>query len=741
MLRHRPVPSIAVWAIVFLTIGADYMRAETSSEYDLVEAFGSAEAGAETSLIDVGSADSRPLLGRGWRHDERAGDMTYAWGIGRESTIRWLVTDLRDLRMTFRCWPFPSSRQQTIQVSVNGKTLQRVELDAAARTYTLDLPAGRLVRGWNQATFRYEFHRQKTSPIAVAWDWVRIEPLHDAVPPQAGSEAGTPSLLLPANARVDYHLKLGQGTRLVVDGLRSNGNPNDAAPPRLEVRFAGSVDTTTYELVREGPTSIDLPVDSPTIIRLSLYTPSNGASSEKVSWTLLRPRLISSSFVGIDEEPSRTAHGGERPTPRPNVVVFLIDTLRADHLGCYGYPKPTSPHIDAFAKEATLFVNPVAQSSWTRASVASIFTGLGPFEHGTNGRDDALSEEAVTIAELLRDGGYDTLGLTTNGNVAPAAGFGQGFRRYELIGWAAQGTPNASIDLNQQASEWLAHRTGERPLFLYLHTIAPHGPYTPPPPYREQFAPHVTDPNIGSGKMLKDLFTFRIPNAISLRDDLIALYDAEIASDDARFGALVAELKRLDLYDSAMIILVSDHGEEFADHGWWEHGKTLYQEQLRVPLIVKFPHGHGAGRRIAPIAQHIDLLPTILGQAGLTVPASLAGRNLAGLLTDSDGGPVSARSYLNLDGNEIDSVVQGGWKLVHHHEQAHRGRRPEKELFDLSRDPGEQRNLAGDDPVRVGYFETLLRVANTGETERMRPQRAVLSESVKEQLRALGYLP
>jgi arylsulfatase A-like enzyme len=420
--------------------------------------------------------------------------------------------------------------------------------------------------------------------------------------------------------------------------------------------------------------------------------------------------------------------------------MYLIDTLRADHLGCYGYPKPTSPHIDAFAKEATLFVHPVAQSSWTRASIASIFTGLRPLEHGTIGRDDSLSPEAVTLAELLRESGYDTLGLTTNGNVAPSVAFDQGFRTYELIGPAAGEIPAASIDLSQQAFTWLAQIEAQRPLFLFLHTVAPHGPYTPPQPFRDQFAAHVTDTSIGAGKMLKDLHASRIPNPSSLRDDLIALYDAEIASDDARFGGLVAELKRLDLYDSAMIIVVSDHGEEFADHGWWEHGRTLFEEQLRVPLIIKFPNGRGAGRRTTATAQHIDILPTILEQAGVAVPALLPGRSLAGTLNGSFDGSVAAMSYLNLDGNEFDSTVQDRWKLIRQHRQSYGNPLPKTELFDLARDPGEQQNLVDEDPVRVGYLKTLARAATTEESRRLRPKRAVLSESVKEHLRALGYL-
>jgi hypothetical protein len=270
MSRLRPTLSIAVWLIAFFFPIVDCARTEASFEYDLVEAFSSADAGAETSLIDIGSANSRPHLIDGWRQDERAGSMSFAWAIGQESSVRWLLTERRGLQMTFRCWPFPSSRRQTIDVLVNGKEIQRIELDPAARDYTVALPADRLVRGWNHTTFRYGFHRQKSSPIAVAWDWLRIEPLHDGEAPQVGSAAGVPSLVLPARAQLDYYVTIGAGTRLVADDIVANGDTDDATPLKVELQIAGSRDATTYALDGKGPYSVDLPVSSSTLARLSL---------------------------------------------------------------------------------------------------------------------------------------------------------------------------------------------------------------------------------------------------------------------------------------------------------------------------------------------------------------------------------------------------------------------------------------------------------------------------------------
>jgi arylsulfatase A-like enzyme len=381
----------------------------------------------------------------------------------------------------------------------------------------------------------------------------------------------------------------------------------------------------------------------------------------------------------------------------------------------------------------------VAQSSWTRASVASIFTGLLPQRHGTNKRDDVLSDEATTLAELLAGNGYQTAGFVTNGNVAPAFGLNQGFQSYELL--LREGTDVLSDELNDHVFRWLDERKSEEPFFLYVHSVDPHSPYVPPKAYRLRFAAGVTDPQVGLMPMLRDLHAFRMPVTEQLTRQLLDLYDAEVAFNDHSFGKLVGELKRLGLYDSALILFVSDHGEEFYDHGWWEHGRTLYGEQLGVPLLIKFPRSWLGGRTTRVVAEHVDLLPTILDYSGIEEPEWIDGRSLLPYLHNAKDDGRLATSFLNLDNREIESVIFQRQKLIRNQKQTLAPRAAGFQFFDLADDAQERRNLAYERPVIVGYLKTLVRAQLQNPKNVLKAGRpAVLPAAVKEQLRALGYI-
>jgi arylsulfatase A-like enzyme len=285
--------------------------------------------------------------------------------------------------------------------------------------------------------------------------------------------------------------------------------------------------------------------------------------------------------------------------------------------------------------------------------------------------------------------------------------------------------------VNQAAFEWLSRRQRERPFFLYLHSVDPHQPYTPPSPYRERFAPDVDVDRLG---FIKDHLA-----GISAgdRSDVMRLYDAEIALSDANFGAFVDHLQTLGLYDASLIILIADHGEEFHEHGGWLHGKTLYDEALRVPLVIKFPHGFGAGVRSDQLAQQIDILPTVLAVVGQDVPPQLHGRNLIPLVTATGGPQPPAFSARVREGSAMESVSAGGMKLIHNRY----GRTPTLELYDLTQDPGEQHNLVAERQIARGYLQALLRATQPSETDSLPRAAAKLDAATKERLRALGYAP
>ncbi|MFY9824222.1 MAG: sulfatase, partial [Thermoanaerobaculia bacterium] len=421
------------------------------------------------------------------------------------------------------------------------------------------------------------------------------------------------------------------------------------------------------------------------------------------------------------------------PGVRPhNVIVYLVDTLRADHLGCYGYDRPVSPRIDAFARNATVFRHTVAQSSWTRPSTTTILTGLLPRTHGVFGHRDALAPQAVTLAERLRERGYHAAGFVTNPNVAPNFGLDQGFEIYRLLGPKRR----TAAGVNERAAEWLdAEWKKDAPFFLYLHTMEPHAPYDPPLAFRQRFAPGLRNPAWTRMEFVEQLEDGETVATPEMRRGLLDLYDAEIAANDDAFGALIDLLVQRGLWDDTVVVFVSDHGEEFSDHGGWEHGKTLHNEMLDVPLIVRIP-GVG-GKVVEQQAQQVDVVPTILDALGLQVPAGLEGQSL---LARGDGEPgtdprdTPSFSWLEEISLRSAAVTTPEWRLIEKRFPV-----PGIFLYDRRADPAELHDLAGESPVRVGYLQAQLRAV-----ERSRPgnfrRPTTLDPEMQKQLKALGYM-
>jgi arylsulfatase A-like enzyme len=695
----------------------------------------------------------------GWHHqDERWARKTpFVWGTGIRSTLDLPVFAARPLTLRFECRPFPRSGlrpditvpDQGVTVVVNGWTIGAVKLEEGFRTYTLDIPANALVVGRNRVEFHYLYSPEGSSflpspspdgvPRSVAWASVGFEPAWSIEAPSVGESAD--ELRLPFNTGVDYFALAPAGAVLKLDGLDTWGDKPSA--PRLEVHV--SADDSSETVVTEHQPSMWRPPSavpvhgetSPRLVRISFVARSGSDGGSPGGLTLQGPTLVAPTTHAPSLPDDVSVPDPVFPKPT-NVLIYLIDTLRADHLGVYGYDLDTSPHLDAFAKDSVVFTDARAQSSWTRSSVASIFTGLHPRSHNVNGRADKLSPRALTLSTLLSASGYQTTGIITNGNVSKSFGFEIGFDRYEYLRELRTREIHVLSDaVNERATRWLDQRDPSRPFFLYLHTADPHDPYTPRSPFRERF---VESPQFPDLVRLTALLERGVPaeDVQAVSHELRALYDAEIAFNDEQFGTLVQELKSRGLYDSTMIIVVSDHGEEFQDHGSWGHGKTLYEEQLAVPLIMKLPGQRHAGRTVGQPAQHVDLMPTILALLDLPIPPEVQGQSLwPAIATESTDRDTGSVAYLNLDGRAMESLQLGALKMIRFppHETA-----SQVEVFDLATDPAELANLAGERPVLRGYL-----LASLGRWVQRQPSllsadEAVIDADLEERLRTLGYI-
>lgn len=372
---------------------------------------------------------------------------------------------------------------------------------------------------------------------------------------------------------------------------------------------------------------------------------------------------------------------------RPNVLVFLVDTLRADHLGTYGYARDTSPHMDALAAEGVRFDFAFSSSSWTRPAVASLLTSVYPTVHGVHDRVDVLPPHLPTVASYFTDAGYVSQGFMSNPNCLPTWGFGGDFTRYVDIASFVM-NPDKDADVADAAIAAIKDLAG-RPWFLYVHAIGPHAPYEPPAPYGDRFRGDRLD----------------LEEKDREQADVIARYDGEIAFTDLQFGRIVEALREQGLYDDTLIVITSDHGDQFGEHGRRGHGISLHDEEIHVPFIVKMPAGEQAGSAIADVAELLDIAPTVLDIAGLAVPERFQGRSLAGRIREGAPQEHIVHSSLLLGTNEIYAARSDRLKFIND-VVANR-----MEWFDLLNDPGERNVLAAAPETGDALLQFAARVA------------------------------
>jgi arylsulfatase A-like enzyme len=469
--------------------------------------------------------------------------------------------------------------------------------------------------------------------------------------------------------------------------------------------------------------------------------------------------VVAGAWAGVARvasTPPREAAPSARaaaPDGAPNVVLIAVDTLRADHLSCYGHAANRTPAIDALAADGVRFARAFAQASWTRPSMATILTGLYPSSHGAVHKADALPDRVDTLAELLAAGGYYATAFVDNVNIAPTFNFQQGFAEYHYLAPAllfGASDPAAQLalysglrlvrerfltrrvdvhhyyrpaeEVTAAAVRWLDAPGGrERPFFLFVHYMDPHDPYFVHPFDGEGYA-RVAHPNPAPAE----------------RDRYRGLYDGEIAYLDEHLGGLVRALRDRDLYDDALIVLTADHGEEFHEHGGWWHGTTLYDEQTHVPLVVKAPRGARAGTVVSGLVTSLDIVPTVLAEAGIAIPATLPGRPL---LARDGGASGHERVFAEEDfeGNVLQAVRTPQWKLITANAGNPRGLRPE-ELYDVGRDPGETTDVAASaDATREELRAALGRAVVEARAEAGAGAQGAIDTATSERLRALGY--
>ncbi|MBZ0113753.1 MAG: sulfatase-like hydrolase/transferase [Thermoanaerobaculia bacterium] len=473
-----------------------------------------------------------------------------------------------------------------------------------------------------------------------------------------------------------------------------------------------------------------------------------GKPQVRWSWRLLGASL---SLVLVLLGLRFTVFGPGQEKARDDVLILLVDALRADRLGAYGYSRETSPAIDRLAADGVRFESAIAASTFTKSSVASLFTGQYPYEHGVywgvwndpsgGAHSDVLPDSAVTLAEAFRHRGYLTEAWVQNSHLLAAFGFDQGFVRYRDQQGHAQ-------RINRLFRRFLDRGGNRYPYLAYLHYIDLHAPYRPPAAYRRLFgASGQGYRGIDTekwGQYLADVRSGTVKVEAERLEEFGNLYDAQIRAVDDEIGALLEDLRKRGRYDDTLIVLTADHGDAFGEHGVISHSTGPYDELVRVPWIVKLPGNRMAGHVVSDQVSLVDVFPTLLDAVGINDVTAVSGCSrfpeLRGASRPAGECDVAISEIAEVEGAEATLGLRTErWKYL----RFDGGR---EELYDLQSDPGEQRNLLLEIPdvLELSDFQVVVDFRRRAEeilaarnTSRGRVEVDALT---LEELRSLGYV-
>jgi arylsulfatase A-like enzyme len=519
--------------------------------------------------------------------------------------------------------------------------------------------------------------------------------------------------------------------------------------------------------------------------------------SRQVIISLLCITLLLFLFLVLKREDYQRSRNENKKSPKskPNIVLVTMDTVRADHLSCYGYQRITTPNLDRLSQEGVLFKNAYATNSWTLPSHASIFTGMFPTKHGadhssTPAQDirtqkgeilrwkemiaksfSKLSDDNHTLAEILSEKGYRTAGIIGGIFCNSIFGLDQGFDYYDdeipylntkffvvyhvvdhvfslddfftQYGYLGK---RIAADLNNSAFKWL-EKNHEHPFFLFINYMDAHAPYLPPPPYDRYFGKDSKDIIVsryakGDSSFLtaeKNLINSVLAGSHQLtpeeREHIIVLYDGGIRYLDHYLGLLFAKLKALEIYDNTLIIISSDHGETFGEHHQMEHGRTLYEEVLRVPLIIRHPSAYLQRGVVEKRVSLVDLMPTILSFLRYPIPSGIDGENM-----EKSNHLLIAELFLGMSKknhkgtSDLRALYEGKEKYI----WASNG---SNQLYNLEKDPQEEENLIEKFPSKAEAMQKSLdRWLSSFKPLKAEGKKVAITKSTEEKLRALGYV-
>jgi arylsulfatase A-like enzyme len=649
-------------------------------------------------LLELGSPRALPHLSEdGWSHGESAPDgNTFRWAVAKTASFTFMSARQGDRLAWIECEPFVyhGSPAQWIALSVNGRDVTEIELRPGRERYPVELP---IVAGENTVGLRFRYagdpNRRSADRRELAAAFYRFDIPPDGVAPVAGATGPFArvdgGIHLPAGGGVLLYARVDDGARVRVETTR----PGLTVDVRSRERELASqtVDTAwERELDASGVIEIRLHASESTVARPELYVPARAPAERELH--------------AVDA----------------NIVLVFLDGANALRMG-----SETTPVLEALAGESLVFEHAVSQAVYTIASIGSVLTGQYPERHQSVSFADKLGDDVVTFPGLLAEGGYRTAGFSGNAVASETFGLDRGYQEFFQI-WERDDYTGHGDSVLRGFRDWLAGVGGER-FFAYVHFREPHFPYNPPAPFGGESA--LFPGGMADWSVVEAMNVSAAagePPSDEVLERVRTLYEGNFAYVDDLIGQLVRCLEERGLDDDTVLIVTADHGEALFEHGYIGHNTQLYEESVRVPLMVKLPGE--PPRRVSDLVELIDLAPTILELAGIAPPASMQGRSLFA--------PHPERIAFS----------RTVWKRARYSARTDRykliwdSRTGATELYDLEADPGETETIDARSPFVAGHLEhELFAWLRAQEALRADADAATISDEERRRLESLGY--
>lgn len=744
---------------------------------DLLERFPASDSIHDMPLLEPDNSEHAQFFVSGWHGPMRNDDgVGYRWSASATPALELPVVRPADRLLTLQAISPPKHDRlpkQTVTVLWNGHELARRQLELGYNKFELQVPAEIQVSGLNRVELLPGFWFAPNAlnmgslkeNLGFQIRDIRLE-LADGAMSRSGASASykdADAVWQAAESAISFAIVAPKDGVLRGVGSLAGIGARSGESTRLRVAIADPSGGQT--VLHDGPhpaaadvgnneATIELECDlSPWAGELIAITVSfwvdgdHGGHPEAMAKTWLRWDTLNVTGARTSVIVPQTV---ERE--RPNILVVLYDALRADHIGPYNAQNIDTPVLNALADKGVVFEDARAATSWTLTSVASMFTGMHPTVHNVITKEDTLGESAPYLPEILQQAGYRTFGYSRNGFISNGRGFGRGFDVYHDVykgkpaaEFEARKTPEerAALTWDSYVAPFLAEEP-DKPFFMYFHEIDPHHPYTPPAPYDTKYTNGYRSAISTENEAMALMNAYAMDLAQSDIDYLNGLYKGEIAFMDGYLGWMLDKLEDEGLRENTLVVFVSDHGDEFWEHGRLTHAHTLYEELIHVPWIMSLPGTLPQGRRIQTPAHLIDLPATLLDLTGVDIPNSMQGQSQYGLAIASEMPREVRPIYANLfrPSYRLDAVALGNWKLIRHTDE---NGELSYSLYDLQRDPAETFDYYAQEDVVGRCLRQLLACHDLDNARKAIESGSLLKEedldeATRENLRALGYL-